>query len=506
MNRNIVKLLKYLLGVIAILFFIMICPGNRVKADSEEDFIIKDGVLMEYIGDAKHVVIPEGITEIHEWAFYQSSLESVEIPDSVVKIGIGAFCQSKLKKVDLPDGIEVISRRTFDDCNNLTEVRLPQNLKRINGQAFNMTGLTAIDFPDGFEKISGYGVFSETNITTLTLPDSVTEIGPSAFRECSKLKKVQLSNNLEIIGNNAFFSCRNLQSLDIPKSVTDIGEYAFFDCRSIKEMTIQGNIKEIKKMTFSGCRAMTKINYPDSVTKIGYSAFSNTGFKTLPITKYIKSIGESAFSNNNITSIKVPEGVKTIGNNAFGQCLNLKTVYIPKSVTSIGSEAFGQCENLEKLTISNPLCKVYTNETDNIFFKGSKIYMLEKVKLYGYKGSTAEELSKVLNVKFVSIDKTAMDYPELKNKKEPKVVTGKDSYTVAMDKEIKIPYKVTNGNGYTVKVTGGTEYIDGIGYDVVKVVKITDDYIIIKGLKWTGTVTLKIKVGFTTKAVKVTVK
>jgi hypothetical protein len=57
-----------------------------------------------------------------------------------------------------------------------------------------------------------------------------------------------------------------------------------------------------------------------------------------------------------------------------------------------------------------------------------------------------------------------------------------------------------------VKVTGGTEYIDGIGYDVVKVVKITDDYIIIKGLKWTGTVTLKIKVGFTTKAVKVTVK
>lgn len=106
----------------------------------------------------------------------------------------------------------------------------------------------------------------------------------------------------------------------------------------------------------------------------------------------------------------------------------------------------------------------------------------------------------------MAIDKTAMDYPELKNKKEAKIVTGKDSYTVAVRKEIKIPYKVTNRNGATVKVTGGVEYFDGLGYEVAKVVKITDDYIIIKGGKWTGTVTIEIRAGFTSKAVKITVK
>ena len=64
MIRNVVKIMKYLLGVTVILLFILIYPDNIVKADSEEDFIIKDGVLLKYNGDAKNVVIPAGVTEI----------------------------------------------------------------------------------------------------------------------------------------------------------------------------------------------------------------------------------------------------------------------------------------------------------------------------------------------------------------------------------------------------------------------------------------------------------
>ncbi|MFT4144424.1 MAG: leucine-rich repeat protein [Mobilitalea sp.] len=56
------------------------------------DFIIRNGVFDQYLGNKDKVVIPEGITEITNWAFFDASnLKSVTIPNSVVKIGKNAF-------------------------------------------------------------------------------------------------------------------------------------------------------------------------------------------------------------------------------------------------------------------------------------------------------------------------------------------------------------------------------------------------------------------------------
>lgn len=259
--RNVEKIMKYILSVTIILFLSLIYSNDIVKANNEADFIIKDGVLLEYVGNAKDViipagvtsidkdvfddkeiasvVIPDGVTEIKEWTFFQSSLESIEIPQSVVSIGMGAFCESNLKKVILPDDIAIIPKRAFDSCKDLTEVKLPKNLLYINPEAFQNTGLTAIEIPNRVETIGGEAFF-ESDLVTVTMSDGVKEIGFAAFQDCHKLKKVRFSNNLEIISGSAFMYCTKLQSLDIPKSVTEIGEEAFFGCKSIKSMTMGG--------------------------------------------------------------------------------------------------------------------------------------------------------------------------------------------------------------------------------------------------------------------------
>ena len=55
-------------------------------------FIIEAGILKKYNYNVAHVIIPDGITEIGEYAFYNhTNLETVAIPNSVTYIGRGAF-------------------------------------------------------------------------------------------------------------------------------------------------------------------------------------------------------------------------------------------------------------------------------------------------------------------------------------------------------------------------------------------------------------------------------
>lgn len=57
-----------------------------------EKFNINNGILIRYFGGEREVVIPNGITTIGDYAFYNcSSLNNLSIPNSVKHIGYGAF-------------------------------------------------------------------------------------------------------------------------------------------------------------------------------------------------------------------------------------------------------------------------------------------------------------------------------------------------------------------------------------------------------------------------------
>lgn len=61
-----------------------------------DGYVILDNKLIQYIGNSKDAIIPDGIISIDEDAFWNSSITSVTIPNSVTEIGDRAFQNSKV--------------------------------------------------------------------------------------------------------------------------------------------------------------------------------------------------------------------------------------------------------------------------------------------------------------------------------------------------------------------------------------------------------------------------
>jgi hypothetical protein len=86
------------------------------------DFEIAGGVLTRYVGSARILTLPGGITAIGPQAFADCrSLETVIIPDGVKSIDVTAFVNCvNLILVFIPKTVTSIAYGAFTNCNKLT--------------------------------------------------------------------------------------------------------------------------------------------------------------------------------------------------------------------------------------------------------------------------------------------------------------------------------------------------------------------------------------------------
>ena len=97
------------------------------------------------------VKIPEGVTEIGEYAFHRCwQLAEVTLPQSLQKLGEGAIGYNEsLTSIRLPENLTAIAENTFSICSSLVEVYIPASVVSIDKEAFHgCEALTRVYFAD----------------------------------------------------------------------------------------------------------------------------------------------------------------------------------------------------------------------------------------------------------------------------------------------------------------------------------------------------------------------
>ena len=191
------------------------------------------------------------------------------------------------------DGIVYIETVFDDETKMYFEIVSPNEVSLVNGEfyyqdnpslAYMYRGEVVV--PESIKhfglsysvvSISKKAFYSNDMVTSVYIPNSVVSIlsyidmsyTRGAFRSCTNLNSIRMSNNIIEIGANAFRDCINLTEISLPSSIKQINNLAFFIYNDI-----HNDINPDTKIT---CMA---INPP--------------------------ILGEAVFYNRNVQEIRVP--------------------------------------------------------------------------------------------------------------------------------------------------------------------------------------------------------
>lgn len=154
--------------------------GKALFTKSMKTLIAIDPTLENY-------EIPEGVTTIEEYAFYESSIKNIIIPESVTKIGTAAFrgCYT-LRKVSFKGkkGITKNSAYCFHGCTSLQTISLPSSIRTIEDSAFEKSGLKTLTLPSSVRLVNNEA-FAYTHLEKITIKRQLTEFG-TLWKDLSK--------------------------------------------------------------------------------------------------------------------------------------------------------------------------------------------------------------------------------------------------------------------------------------------------------------------------------
>ncbi len=218
-------------------------------------YVIENGVLLRYTGDAKTVNIPDGVTHIGSFAFRRRQFgvskcqshartQKINIPDSVISIGESAFMEFsfQLSSIEIPKSVEKIEEFAFAALPNVSSISVDKSN------------------PNYFSK-GDCLIETKTHILIAGCKNSVLPDDESVTK----------------IESGAFAACLNLKSLDIPKGVVSIEKLAFSNCKNLEKIRMPNSLTHIEKSAFDRCVKLT-IYAPEGSYAESYAKENNIPF------------------------------------------------------------------------------------------------------------------------------------------------------------------------------------------------------------------------------------
>jgi hypothetical protein len=231
-------------------------------------------------GDGGDLVIPNSVTAINDYAFYESQFSgTITFPDSLRYIGIKAFSYCHISgPLTIPNSVTEIGNYAFSDCSHLTgDLTLSSSLSRINRGTFENIGCTGtLIIPNSVNYINDLA-FYYTNFSELVLGDSISTIGSSAF-------------------NNLYSDIHLTGVLRLPPSLTEVGSAAFANTSFDEIHSPNTTPPTLGNNAFYQCNTNTPIHIPFGCTEAyqnasGWNYFCNFIETLAPIVPDLYTIG-----------------------------------------------------------------------------------------------------------------------------------------------------------------------------------------------------------------------
>lgn len=312
------------------------------------------------------LVIPEGVEEIGDFAFYGSNIVSVSIPASLKRIGYAAF-----------EDCERLNNYYLSDIAAWCAVEWGGALFDYEGSRryyVNGEPLTDLVIPEGVQSIAAYAFYDAVGLETLTVVDSVQEIGENAFCR-TDLQEVHLGKGLRSIGKDALkLSSLGTITISEENPVFAVSGNCLFgraDKLLIRAgdgavIPADGSVTAIAEDAFRGTEIASGFAIPAAICSIGKSAFYETDWTQSPLLTIPGTVTEMedfAFEHaGNLEEIVLEEGVERIGKDAFSGT-RLKRIVIPASLVEIGEGAFDELSSDAEIFVAegNPYYHVAGN-------------------------------------------------------------------------------------------------------------------------------------------------
>lgn len=308
---------------------------------------------------------PTGILNI------PSTISIKNIEYSVTSIGNMAFTNCIfLTQATIPNSVINIGDVIFFNCSALTQISVDNEnpaYSSIDGVLFNKDKTTLIKFPEG------------KTTPTYTIPHSVTHIEHGGLRNCSALKEIIITKNVNSIYDEGFLLCLALTQITVEnenavycsengilfnKNKTTLIQFPVSKIATVYE--IPNSVTNIGTFAFDGCKFLTQVTIPISVTNIGMNAFARcpklTQINVDSENTTFCSENGILFNKDKTTLIQYPIGKKdsvytipnsviNIGANAFSNNIALTQIIISKNVENIEFYAFSGCTALKEMTV-----------------------------------------------------------------------------------------------------------------------------------------------------------
>ena len=150
--------------------------------------------------DDKAKVLRDVACDIHKGFFFVDSEdgqcylfdESGNLDDiAKVKTLKEKYIKKDIKKIIIPNSVTNIEGYTFYNCSDLTNVTIPDSVTHIGDWAFNgCINFISMTIPNNIMRI-GHGAFwGCSGLISMTIPNNIMSIGSGAFYTCNNLKSL----------------------------------------------------------------------------------------------------------------------------------------------------------------------------------------------------------------------------------------------------------------------------------------------------------------------------